>query len=67
MNIDSIMDEIKAGLSGNLEEDLNYLRLQIMKYMDTEYCEDVLKNCGQLMIQICPKDAFKKRRTYILQ
>ena len=56
MDFDQIMREITAGLTGDSEKDIQYLKEQAEKYKDHELSREILRACGRLLYQCVPED-----------
>lgn len=57
MNYDEIMEEIKSGLTGNPQEDADYLRDQMEAYKDHELSQEIIRACGRLFYEIMPEES----------
>ena len=65
MNLDTILKEITAGLTGNSKDDLAYLKSQMEKYKDHELSQEILRACGRLMYELIPDDKKKELENLI--
>lgn len=57
MTYDEILDEIKAGLSGDAKTDIQYLKEQADKYKNHELAQEILRACGRMMANCLPDEA----------
>lgn len=65
MNLDTILKEITAGLTGNSKDDLAYLKGQMENYKDHELSQEILRACGRLMYELIPEDKKKELENLI--
>ena len=56
MSFDAIMNEIKAGLTGDSNADIDYLQEQVDKYKDHEDAKKIIMECGKLIYELLPED-----------
>ena len=56
MTYDEIMREITKGLTGDISNDMPYLKEQMEKYKDHELAKEILRACGRLMYDLIPDD-----------
>ena len=56
MTYDEIMREITKGLTGDISDDMPYLKEQMEKYKDHELATEILRACGRLMFELIPQD-----------
>ncbi|MDO4544957.1 MAG: hypothetical protein Q4C25_02265 [Bacillota bacterium] len=61
-NIDfyTIMHDITAGLTGDPQKDMTYLKEQEDKYREHELSTEILCGCGRLMYELIPGDGKEK-------
>lgn len=57
---DEEMRNITAGLTGNPEEDFNYLDEQMQKYKDHPMGKEIARACGRIMASMIPEDKKEK-------
>lgn len=57
MTYDEILEEIKAGLTGDAKADIQYLKEQSDKYKDHELAQEILRACGRMMANCLPEEA----------
>lgn len=55
--LNEIIEEITAGLSGDDEADLAYLKEQIEKYKDDPYAKEILRECGRMMVPLLSEES----------
>ena len=60
MDLDRILKEITAGLSGDDKKDIAYLKEQCEKYKNHEYAQEIVRACGRLMFELIPDDKKKE-------
>ena len=60
MDFDKIMQEITAGLSGDNQRDIGYLKEQMEKYKNHEYGKEILRACGRLIYEKLPDEVKNK-------
>lgn len=71
MSFEEIMEEIKTGLSGNVAEDMKYLREQEVKYSTNKDANKIADAIGQLTLELVSKkedlseDEVKRRNNII--
>lgn len=53
---EAIMREITSGLTGNLQEDKDYLSEQERKYKDHVYSTEILRACGRIRFEMIPEE-----------
>lgn len=53
---EEIINEIKAGLTGDCKTDLKYLEEKCREYKDHEMAQEIVRICGQIMYEIIPED-----------
>jgi len=53
---DEIIEEIKAGLTGDHKTDLRYLDEKCREYKDHRMGKEIVRFCGQIMYEIMPED-----------
>lgn len=51
MNLEEILAEIKAGLTGNHERDIPYLKTQEENYIDSEFADEIFSTCTKWMCE----------------
>ena len=56
MDLEKILKEITAGLSGDNKRDIAYLNEQCEKYKEHEYAIEILRACGRLIYDIIPNE-----------
>jgi tetratricopeptide (TPR) repeat protein len=60
MTFDKIIAEITSGLTGNYEDDIQYLIDQSAKYKTHEYTEEITRAIGRIIYNILPYDNKKE-------
>ncbi len=55
-DFETIMKKITAGLTGNTEQDMPYLKEQMKKYKDHAYGKEIARACGRLLCEVIPDD-----------
>ncbi len=60
MSFESIIEEIKAGLTGEREQDLPYLKEHMDRYKDHELAREILRECGRIMYELLPDETKAK-------
>ena len=60
MIFDEIMAEITAGLTGNPEDDKQYLILQIDKYKKNEYANEIARAIGRILYKLLSNEERKE-------
>ena len=58
--LDVILREITAGLSGDADYDGPYLMVQMEKYKTHEMAKEILRACGRLLYNIIPEEDKEK-------
>lgn len=54
MKFETIMNKIKAGLTGDSSQDIPYLMKQAEKYQDHTYAQELLTSLSQLIYERLP-------------
>ena len=62
MSYEMIIEEIKAGLTGNTDQDLQYLRELMESYKGHENSKEILRECGRIMYDILPEETKEELR-----
>lgn len=60
MNFDDIMEQITSKLTGDYEEDANYLQQQMDLYKDHPLSKEITRACSRLLIHILPENEKKE-------
>ena len=55
-NVNAIIEEIKKGMTGNIQEDAVYLEDQMLKYRDDENAEEILGKISDIAFDMMPED-----------
>lgn len=55
-NVKNIMDEITAGLTGDQNHDMKYLKEQMEKYQDHEAGDQIVAECSRLLLGLAPDE-----------
>ena len=55
-NVNEIIEEIKKGMTGNIQEDAVYLEDQMLKYRDDENAEEILGKISDIAFDMMPED-----------
>ena len=59
-DFDDIMHSIKAGLTGEPEIDIEYLKGQIERYKDHELNKEIIRACARLMYDLLPAETVEE-------
>ncbi len=59
-DFDSIMQEITAGLTGDHEKDLHYLKGKCEEYKNHKYAKEITRACGRLIFEALPNETKEK-------
>ena len=57
---ESIMAEIRAGLTGRAERDVPYLMEQMDRYEGHPLVKEITRECGRMIYETVPEDLKKK-------
>lgn len=56
MDVETIMQEIEARLTGNPQADAAYLQEQMSRYRDHTYGQEIARACGRLLYKLIPPE-----------
>lgn len=56
MELENILGNITAGLTGDASQDIAYLKQQIEIYHDHEYAQEITRACGRMLYPLLPKE-----------
>jgi len=56
MDVETIIQEIKAGLTGDPQTDAAYLQKQAYQYRDHPYGKEIARACGRLLYELIPQE-----------
>lgn len=56
MEFETIMSTITAGLTGDAQTDIDYLKQQIEEHRHHEFAQEITRACGRLLYQLMPQE-----------
>lgn len=56
MELENILGNITAGLTGEAGKDIAYLKQQMELYQDHEYAQEITRACGRMLYPLLPKE-----------
>lgn len=62
---EEIISEVKAGLTGNFEQDVAYLNSQLIKYRNSENAQEIIMEIAKILNDIIPQDKIDEAKEQI--
>lgn len=56
MELENILGNITAGLTGDAAQDIAYLKQQMETYREHEYAQEITRACGRILYPLLPKE-----------
>lgn len=56
MELENIISNITAGLTGETQSDIDYLKQQMEEYRHHEYAQEITRACGRILYRLMPQE-----------